>query len=82
VLDQNGNRVTTGEWEINLELLGDNDGKLKGQNRQTTRSGVATFDDLQIDEEGEYRFRATAAGLPATESNPFEVHESGGHGED
>jgi len=80
VLDQNGALVTQGDFEIMLELLGDNDGKLKGHEHEKTRSGVATFDGLNIDREGEYRLRATAAGLPSVESNAFQIHEREGHG--
>jgi hypothetical protein len=74
VLDQNGNRVTEGEIEINLDLIGDDD-ELDGDDRERTRSGVAAFDKLEVDQEGEYRLRATADGLPAVESNTFRVHE-------
>jgi Bacterial Ig-like domain (group 1) len=75
VLDQNGSRVTDQQIEIKLELIGDNDGRLKGDERERTRSGVATFDDLEVDKEGDYRLRATADGLPAVESNAFEIRE-------
>jgi hypothetical protein len=81
VLDQNGTRVTDDDVEIKLELSGDDDGKIKGKDKERTRSGLATFDDLEIDKEGEYRLRATADGLPAIESNTFVVHERDG-GED
>jgi hypothetical protein len=75
VLDQNGSRVTDKEIEIKLDLIGDDDGRLRGHERERTRSGVATFDDLEVDKEGEYRLRATADGLPAVESNGFEIRE-------
>jgi hypothetical protein len=75
VLDQSGARVTDQEIEIKLELIGDDDGRLKGDERERTRSGVATFDDVEVDEEGDYRLRATAKGLPAVESNEFEIRE-------
>jgi hypothetical protein len=74
VLDQNGNRVTEGEIEINLDLIGDDD-ELDGDDRERTRLGVAVFDRLEVDQEGEYRLRATADGLTAVESNTFRVHE-------
>ena len=80
VLDQNGGLVTQGQFEINLELLGDSDGRLKGHEHGKTRSGVATFDGIKIDHEGEYRLRATAAGVPSVESNAFQIHEREGHG--
>jgi hypothetical protein len=75
VLDQNGNRVTDGEVEVKLELTGDDDGKLKGHDKERTRGGVATFHDIKVDKEGEYRLRASAGGLPSVESNLFEVHD-------
>jgi hypothetical protein len=81
VLDQNG-LVTQGEFEITLELLGDNDGKIKGHEHETTRSGVATFEEIKIDREGEYRLRATAAGVPSVESQAFQIHDREGHGGD
>jgi hypothetical protein len=76
VLDQNGTRVTEAEIEINLDLIGDED-ELDGDDQERTRDGVATFDKLEVDQEGEYRLRATADGLPAVESNTFEVHDRG-----
>ena len=75
VLDQNGNRVTDREIEVNLDLIGDDDGKLKGHRTEKTRSGVATFEDVEVDKEGEYRLRATSDGLPAVESNEFEIRD-------
>jgi hypothetical protein len=75
VLDQSGSRVTTGEYQINLELIGNNDGKLKGHTNQRTSAGVATFDDIEVDEEGEYRLRAATNGLSPAESASFEVRE-------
>jgi len=81
ILDQNGARVTQGRFEVKLELLGDK-GKLKGHSRETALSGVATFADVNVDKEGEYRLRAAAEGLPAVDSDAFEIHEHGGHGKD
>jgi protocatechuate 3,4-dioxygenase beta subunit len=75
VLDQNGNRVTDADVEIKLELSGDEDGELKGKDKQRTSSGVATFDDIKVDKEGEYRLHATADGFPTVESNSFDVRE-------
>ena len=75
VLDQSGNRVTQPEIEIKLDLIGGEHGKLKGHKTEKTRSGVAAFDDVQVDKEGSYRLRATADGLPAIESVTFEIRE-------
>ncbi len=73
VLDQAGNRVTQGQVKIKLELTGSDNGKLKGRHEEDTDAGIATFDDLKVDREGEYRLRATADGLPSVESDSFEV---------
>ena len=82
VLDQVGRAVTSGDFEIKLELQGD-PGKLKGHSSQRTRSGVATFDDLTIGETGTYLLRATSNGLASAESATFEVleraHDHDGH---
>jgi hypothetical protein len=75
VLDQNGTRVTGAEFKIKLELTGNDDGKLKGHKDEETRSGVATFDELEVDETGVYRLRATADGLSAAESSVFQIYE-------
>jgi protocatechuate 3,4-dioxygenase beta subunit len=78
VLDQNGNRVTDADVEIKLELSGDEDGELKGKDKLRTSSGVATFDDIKVDKEGEYRLHAAADGFPTVESNSFDVRERDG----
>ncbi len=75
VLDQDGNRVTDQEVEIKLELIGDEDGELEGDDTERTRAGVATFDKIEVDQEGDYRLLATSDGLPAIESNAFEIRE-------
>ncbi len=67
--------MTDREIEIKLELIGDDRGKLKGRRNQKTRSGVATFDDIEVDREGDYRLRATSDGLPPVESNGFEIED-------
>ena len=74
VLDQDGERVTEGEFEIMLELTGD-DGELKGKRRERTRFGLAIFNDLKVDEEGDYRLRASTNGLPPVESTEFQIHD-------
>jgi hypothetical protein len=66
--------VTDQEVEIKLELRGD-DGKLKGDSDHRTQSGVATFDDLKVDRQGDYRLRASADGLPSVDSDQFRVRE-------
>ena len=73
VLDQNGDRVTSQEIEVKLDLIGERDGRLRGHTRQWTESGVATFSDLKVEREGNYQLRASADGLPSVDSDRFEV---------
>jgi hypothetical protein len=78
VLDQAGNLVTDGEFEVTLELVGDGQqgrGHLDGPRRQRTQSGVATFDELRVKRSGDFRLRALSDGLPSVESNEFEVED-------
>ena len=82
VLDQDGNRVTDEEFKIKLELLGDDDGKLKGHKNEDTRSGVATFDDLEVDKDGNYRIRASTDGLPSVDSDQFRIRDRDRGGDD
>jgi hypothetical protein len=77
VLDQAGSRVTRGEFEIKLDLSGRR-GRLRGDRTESTVSGVATFHDLTIERDGQYRLRASADGLPSVESVEFEVEEVDG----
>jgi hypothetical protein len=81
VLDRDGNRVTDETLEIKLELLGDR-GELKGDDDHHTQSGVATFGDLKVDEEGTYRLRASADGLPSVTSDQFRISHRGDHDDD
>jgi hypothetical protein len=82
VLDQDGNRVTDGQFRINLELLGDDDARLRGDRSRLTQSGVATFDDLRVDRDGDYRIRASTDGLPPVDSDQFHIRERDGSGGD
>jgi hypothetical protein len=75
VLDEAGNRVTGGEFSIKLDLTGGRRGKLKGDREERTVSGVATFNDLEVDREGHYRLRASTDGLPSVDSDQFEVED-------
>jgi adhesin/invasin len=51
----------------------DEQAQLQGTVTRTAVNGVATFDDLAIDREGEYTLRASSAGLSAAESDAFRV---------
>ena len=73
VLDQDGNPVTSQQIEVKLDLIGERDGGLKGHSHKRTESGVATFSDLKVEREGNYRLRASADGLPSVDSDDFEV---------
>lgn len=75
VLDEDGERVTQGKFKVKLELTGSDNGNLKGHRDEDTRDGVATFDDLKVDREGEYRLRASVDGLPSVDSDAFEIHD-------
>jgi hypothetical protein len=56
-------------------LVGDRRAKLQGGSKEQTRSGIATFSDLSIDREGDYRLRASAGGLPSVDSDRFEIKD-------
>jgi hypothetical protein len=75
VLDQAGDPVTQEEIRVNLELIGERDGRLRGDRSERTESGVATFSDLEVERDGDYRLRASADGLPSVDSETFEVFE-------
>ena len=75
VLNQAGGLVTQGRFKVKLELTASDNGNLKGHLDEDTRAGVATFDDLKVDREGEYRLRASTDGLPSVDSDRFEVKE-------
>jgi hypothetical protein len=75
VLDQNGNRVTDGEFRITLQLVEEDDDKLDGDTSETTEEGVARFGKVEVDDEGTFRLRAVADGLQSVESDAFEIFE-------
>jgi hypothetical protein len=75
VLDRDGNRVTSQDIEVKLDLIGERDGRLKGDTRERTESGMATFSDLKVERNGDYRLRASADGVPSVDSDEFEVHD-------
>jgi hypothetical protein len=67
-----GNRVdTTNNSLVTLTLKGN--GTLNGTVTVAAIDGVATFDDLSIEQAGTYTLSATTAGLPAAKSASFKI---------
>jgi hypothetical protein len=75
ILDQFGSRITDREFTIRLDLIEIQTGRSKGFDERRTRSGVAVFDELQINGAGEFRLVATTDGVPSVNSEPFVVNE-------
>lgn len=78
VVNRNGDVVT--DFKIKIEVvLAEGSGKLEGKREQETENGLATFDDLKIDEAGDRKvLRALAPEEPflgTVESRPFRVEE-------
>jgi hypothetical protein len=83
VLDAQGNRFTSRDIEVKLELAGSGDGELQGHLTKRTKSGVATFSDLRVNRPGDYELHASADGLPTKVSTRFQVRDrkgEDGHG--
>ena len=78
VVDLNGDAVAEFKTKVRLELAAGS-GKLGGKVEQDTKDGVATFEDLKVDEVGDgkvLRALAHEAGyLGTVESAPFAVVE-------
>ena len=76
VVDQNGELVRDGKIKIELALVAGS-GKLDGKREQDTKDGVATFDDLKLDDAGPGKvLRASAPKdvvLGTADSEPFGV---------
>jgi hypothetical protein len=75
-LNASGSRVATaqGEVEVGLGRSPDDDARLRGDRTDRFEQGVATFDDLKIDKEGDgYTLVASVSGLPDVESVPFRI---------
>ena len=74
VQDRFENVVTNSSAAITVAISqGNDDTTLQGTLTRPSMNGVATFDDLAIDQEGEYTLRATSPGLEAGESRAFRV---------
>jgi adhesin/invasin len=77
VQDQFQNQVTASSATITVAISQGNDDNttLQGTLTRASTNGVATFDDLAIDQDGEYTLRATSPGLEAGESRSFRVRK-------
>ncbi len=75
VRDAAGNAVTTSAATVSLSLAGGAAGAtLAGTLAATAAAGIATFPGLSVDRAGTgYRLHATATGLAAADSAPFDV---------
>jgi adhesin/invasin len=74
VQDRFDNLVATSTALITVAIgRGDDDADLEGTLTRNAVNGVATFDNLAIDREGEYTLRASSPGLAPAESETFRV---------
>jgi hypothetical protein len=80
VQDRFANLVTGSPADITVALSqsdddDDDETTLQGTLTRGSVNGVATFDDLVINQEGEYTLRATSPGLEPAESREFRVRD-------
>ncbi|EAU63294.1 integrins alpha chain [Stigmatella aurantiaca DW4/3-1] len=74
VFDAHGNAVQTSGQEVTLTLVAANGATLLGTPVRTTATGVATFNDLSIQQPGVgYQLNANAGSLPQAQSEPFDI---------
>jgi hypothetical protein len=76
VVDQFGNVVTSDNADTVTLAIGTNPrcGTLSGTLTVTVSGGIATFNDLSIDQAGDgYTLHATTAGLTGANSDPFSI---------
>ncbi|MDC0711573.1 FG-GAP-like repeat-containing protein [Stigmatella sp. ncwal1] len=74
VFDAHGNAVQTSGLAVTLTLVASNGATLQGMAARTTATGVATFDDLSIQQPGVgYLLNASAGSLPGVQSEPFDI---------
>ncbi|WP_225413721.1 FG-GAP-like repeat-containing protein [Stigmatella hybrida] len=72
--DAQGNAVQASGLEVTVALVATNGATLQGTASRTAATGVASFDDLSIQQTGtDYRLSASAGSLPAVQSEPFAV---------
>jgi hypothetical protein len=77
-LDDSGHVVTTFTGDLTVALAHDGsltlNAKLSGTKQVSAVNGIATFNDLSIDQPGTgYTLKTSAANLPDATSNPFNV---------
>ncbi|MGH7519180.1 MAG: Ig-like domain-containing protein [Gemmatimonadales bacterium] len=79
ITDDFGNRITGNGPDVTLALAaGAGAAGLAGTLTTAAQDGVATFPDLRVNQAGtRYRLSASAAGLPAVTSVPFDVVTEG-----
>lgn len=75
VQDQNGATATSFTAPIRLELAANpSNGRLRGDTDRVPSNGVAVFDNLRIDEDGNgYTLRASASGVSSATSAGFNI---------
>ncbi|SEU30768.1 Ig-like domain (group 1) [Stigmatella erecta] len=75
--DAHDNAVQASGLAVTVALVATNGATLQGTAARTTATGVATFDDLSLQQPGtDYRLSASAGGLPPVQSEPFDVVSS------
>jgi hypothetical protein len=73
VVDQNGAVVPGANNAITISLANPNGAVLSGTLTKNAVNGVASFDDLSVNQTGSYTFVATSPGLNGAESQSFAV---------
>jgi hypothetical protein len=75
VRDQSGATVTAFTGPIRLEIAANpSNGRLRGDTEETPSNGVAAFDNLRIEEDGNgYTLRASASGVSSATSASFNI---------
>jgi hypothetical protein len=76
ILDAFGNVVTSSSAPVSIALgASPNGGVLSGTSPVAANAGVATFNNLSVDKNGNnYTLVASSAGLPSVTSGKFNVH--------
>ncbi|SEM96704.1 Ig-like domain (group 1) [Stigmatella aurantiaca] len=75
--DARDNAVQDSGLAVTVALVATNGATLQGTAARMTATGVASFDDLSLQQTGtDYRLSASAGSLPAVQSEPFDVVSS------